>query len=235
MIEPAEGWEWVEASPPRSYDGAMTTARKTSPLILLTLPAAILLAFHARAELPPATTPVALVERVVDGDTVVVRVDGRSVKVRLIGVDAPESADPRKPVERFAHESAAFLRRLVEGKHVRLAYEPAGAKVDRYGRTLAYLYRVDDDLFVNRALVAKGYAFAYTAYPFAHMADFRAAERQAREQRLGLWGPAPAPSKPSADDVVYVTKTDTKYHRPGGGRRGTFLCLGGSEGDIPLP
>jgi micrococcal nuclease len=69
---------------------------------------------QARAENPPAPAPVALVERVVDGDTVVVRLDGQSVKVRLIGVDAPESVDPRKPVERFAHESAAFLRQLVE-------------------------------------------------------------------------------------------------------------------------
>ena len=105
--------------------------------------------------------------------------------------------------------------------------------MDKYGRLLAYLYLEPGGLFVNREIVARGCAFAYVKYPFAHMEDFRAAERQAREQRLGLWGPAPAPSKPSADDVVYVTKTGTKYHRPGGGRRGTFLCLGGSEGDIP--
>jgi micrococcal nuclease len=57
----------------------------------------------------------AQVERVVDGDTVVVNLEGKSVKVRLIGVDAPESVDPRKPVERFGHESADFLRRLVGG------------------------------------------------------------------------------------------------------------------------
>ena len=82
------------------------------------------------AENPPAPAPVALVERVVDGDTVVLRLDGRSVKVRLIGVDAPESVDPRKPVQRFAHESAAFLRGLIEGKTARLAYEPAGARAD---------------------------------------------------------------------------------------------------------
>jgi micrococcal nuclease len=87
-----------------------------------------------------AEPPLAQVERVVDGDTVVVRLDGQSVKVRLIGVDAPESADPRKPVQRFAHESAAFLRQLVEGKTVRLAHEPAGARLDKYGRVLAYLY-----------------------------------------------------------------------------------------------
>jgi micrococcal nuclease len=193
----------------------MTTARKASPLILLAIPVVAALACHAGAENPPAPAPVALVERVVDGDTLVVRLDGQPVKVRLIGVDAPESVDPRKPVERFAHESAAFLRRLVEGKHVRLAYEPAGARVDRYNRTLAYLYLEPGGLFVNREIVAKGYAFAYVQYPFQYMADFRRAERAAREKGLGLWGPDPAPSKASADEVVYVTRTGTKYHRAG--------------------
>jgi micrococcal nuclease len=81
-----------------------------------------------------------LVERVIDGDTLVIRLDDQSIKVRLIGVDAPESVHPRKPVERFARESAAFLRQLVEGKRVRLAYEPAGARIDRYGWTLASLH-----------------------------------------------------------------------------------------------
>jgi micrococcal nuclease len=169
------------------------------------------------APLPSYATepPLAQVERVVDGDTVVVNRGGQSVKVRLIGVDAPESVDPRKPVERFARESAAFLRGLVEGKSVHLAYEPTGARVDRYGRTLAYLYRVDDGLFVNREIVAKGFGHAYTVYPFRYMDDFRQAEREARARGLGLWGPEPAPSKPSADEVVYVTRTGTKYHRAG--------------------
>jgi micrococcal nuclease len=139
----------------------MITTRKPSPLILLAILAAVL-ACHARAENSPAPASIALVERVVDGDTVVVRLDGQPVKVRLIGVDAPESVDPRKPVERFARESAAFLRSLVEGKRVRLAYEPAGARVDKYGRLLAYLYLEPGGLFVNREIVAKGFGHAYT-------------------------------------------------------------------------
>jgi micrococcal nuclease len=117
----------------------------------------------------------------------VVNLDGQSIKVRLIGVDAPESVDPRKPVQRFARESAAFLRGLVEGKQVRLAYEPAGARIDRYGRTLAYLFLEPGGTFVNRELVAKGFAFAYVQYPFQYLDDFRQAECTAREKGLGLW------------------------------------------------
>jgi hypothetical protein len=59
------------------------------------------------------------------------------------------------------------------------------------------------------------FALGYTKYPFAYLDDFRQAERQAREKRLGLWGPDPAPSKPSADELVYITKTVTRYHRAG--------------------
>jgi micrococcal nuclease len=147
----------------------MRTPRNAFPPILLAVTVVSALACLARAENPPVPAPVALVERVVDGDTVVVNLDGQRIKVRLIGVDAPESVDPRKPVERFGHESADFLRRLVEGKRVRLAYEPAGARVDRYGRTLAYLYLEPGGLFVNREIIAKGFGHAYTTYPFAYM------------------------------------------------------------------
>jgi micrococcal nuclease len=153
----------------------------------------------------------AQVERVVDGDTVVVRLDGSAVKVRLIGVDAPESVEPRKPVERFARESSAFLRKLVDGKRVRLAYEPSGARIERYGRTLAYLYLEPGGVFVNREMIAKGFGHAYTAYPFAYLDDFRQAERVARKKGLGLWGP----DSVARDEVVYFTKTRTKYHRAG--------------------
>jgi micrococcal nuclease len=164
---------------------------------------------------PSAPAELAKVTRVIDGDTVVVLLDGKPTTVRLVGVDTPESVDPRKPVQRFGHEAAEFLRGLIDGKTVRLAYEPAGARVDKYGRLLAYLYREPDGLFINREIVAQGFGFAYVKYPFAHMDDFRAAERAARENGLGLWGPDPASEKATAETTVFVTKSGTKYHRAG--------------------
>jgi micrococcal nuclease len=171
----------------------------------------------ARVAPPPSQAPAttAPVLRVVDGDTVVLALDGRPVHVRLIGVDTPETVHPRKPVERFGREAAAFLRALIEGKDVRVTYEDGPSRLDRYGRTLAYLHLEPGGLFVNREIIARGYGFAYTKYPFRHMDDFRAAERAAREAPRGLWGPGPDPAVSPASGTVYVTRTGSKYHRAG--------------------
>ncbi len=169
-----------------------------------------------------------VVERVVDGDTIVVRGIGT---VRLIGIDTPETVDPRKPVEYFGQEASIFLKRLVEGQTVRLEYDQQ--RTDRYNRTLAYVY-LADGTFVNAEIVRQGYGHAYTAFPFKYLEQFRTLQREAMNNNRGLWAPrstspaasaptaaAPAPATPkstaSADEnvTVYVTRTGTKYHRAG--------------------
>ncbi len=124
--------------------------------------------------------------RVVDGDTIVVRQDKRDVTVRLIGVDTPETKDPRKPIQKFGKEASEFTRSMVEGKVVRLEFGDTG-KADRYGRTLAYVFR--GDVLVNKEIIRLGYGHAYVKYPFDanRMDEFRAAEREARENKRGLW------------------------------------------------
>jgi micrococcal nuclease len=160
------------------------------------------------------------VDRVIDGDTVVVAGIGT---VRLIGVDTPETVDPRKPVELFGKEASVFLTGLLAGKTVRLEYDQT--LKDKYNRTLAYLY-LSDGTFVNREIVRQGYGHAYTEFPFRHMNDFRAAEQEARSNNRGLWGtgttpPAAAATSPSSvsagneNETVYVTRTGEKYHRDG--------------------
>jgi micrococcal nuclease len=121
------------------------------------------------------------VQRVVDGDTVVLERIGR---VRLIGVDTPESVDPRRPVERFGREASEFLKRLAGGRRVRLEYDQT--RKDRYDRTLAYLF-LEDGTFVNEEIIRRGFGFAYTRYPFRYLERFRRAEREARRARVGLW------------------------------------------------
>jgi micrococcal nuclease len=119
--------------------------------------------------------------RVVDGDTIVL--DGGE-RVRLIGVDTPETVDPRRPVEWFGKEASAFTERLVEGRRVRLEYDQT--RRDAHRRTLAYVY-LEDGTFVNLEIVRRGYGHAYTRHPFRYLARFRAAERMARRERAGLW------------------------------------------------
>src|SRR3954447_24602284 len=112
------------------------------------------------------------VVRVVDGDTIHVRVGGREETVRYIGVDTPESVKPGTPVQCFAKKASAFNHRLVDGERVRLVGD-AEAR-DRYGRLLAYVYRVRDRRFVNAALVRRGYAVPLTIPPnVAHADQFR--------------------------------------------------------------
>jgi micrococcal nuclease len=126
------------------------------------------------------------VVRVVDGDTVVVSSGGRTERVRYIGVDTPESVKPGTPVQCFAKAASSANRRLVQGQAVRLVRD-AEAR-DRYGRTLAYVYRARDGLFVNAALVRGGYARPLAIQPnVAHAAEFRRLAWTARRAGKGLW------------------------------------------------
>jgi micrococcal nuclease len=122
------------------------------------------------------------VTRVIDGDTVVV--DGVGT-VRLIGVDTPETVDPRRPVQSFGREASDFTKQLATGKRVRLEFDQD--RTDRYGRTLAYVYLQPENLLLNAEIIRQGYGFAYTQFPFRMMADFSALEREAREAGRGLW------------------------------------------------
>ncbi len=138
----------------------------------------------AGAQAPPG---IARVERVVDGDTIRVRLDGREETVRYIGVDTPETKKPGTAVECFGKAASAENARLVEGERLRLA---VGAEArDRYGRLLAYVRRERDGLFVNEALIARGYARTLTIRPNdRYAARFGLLQARARASRTGLWG-----------------------------------------------
>jgi micrococcal nuclease len=134
---------------------------------------------------PPKAPPLtARVERVVDGDTIAVRVASRRETVRYIGVDTPESVMPGEPVACFGKAAAAFNKRLVAGREVRLAFDRQ--RRDRYGRLLAY---VDvSGRSVNEALLRGGYARTLEIKPnAAHAARYRRLEDRAQAAGRGLW------------------------------------------------
>ena len=140
---------------------------------------------------PIVTTPTARtqeghrVTRVIDGDTIEVEVGLVIRRVRLVGIDTPETKDPRKPVECFGQEAAARMNSLVGGRTVRLEKDPVGDTVDRYGRLLRYVY--SGDRLVNAEMIRQGYARAYLHFPFTRRDEFREHEREARERERGLW------------------------------------------------
>ena len=122
-----------------------------------------------------------VVTRVLDGDTV--KLDNGET-VRLIGVDAPELHHPELPVQRFGQEAADFMKRLVEGFEVTLELEPEDT-VDKYGRTLAYIWK--GDKLANEEIIRRGYAYAYTRFEFRRRDEFLALEKEARHAQYGLW------------------------------------------------
>lgn len=126
------------------------------------------------------------VTKAVDGDTLDVTQGSQKERVRLIGVDTPETHDPRKPVQCFGLAAAAHTKQMLEGKNVRLEPDPEDTDRDKYNRLLRYVYLPDGTLF-NAALIHDGYAFAYVVFPYAKMDQFRALETGARTQDRGLW------------------------------------------------
>jgi micrococcal nuclease len=164
------------------------------PLFRVWSAALLLLVAACSSSSPPAAVPSAnganaVVDRVVDGDTIRIRArGGRSERVRLIGIDTPETKDPRRPVQCFGKEAAAYTARLLPAATpVRLVRDVE--ERDRYGRVLAYVYRARDGLFVNLALAEGGYARPLTIPPnVAHADEFLAAARAARQAGRGLWG-----------------------------------------------
>ena len=125
------------------------------------------------------------VVHIADGDTIRVQLDdGRVERVRYIGVDTPESVKPGTPVQCFAKKASHFNASLVAGRKVTLRLD--AEQRDRYGRLLAYVYA--GSTFVNRALVARGYARTLTIPPnVAHADEFARLARDARESGIGLW------------------------------------------------
>jgi len=131
--------------------------------------------------LSPSHAEIYKVKRVIDGDTLLL-INGE--RVRLIGVDTPETKHPQKRVQYYGREAYLFTKQMVGGKEARFEFERQ--KRDRYGRLLAYVY-LSDETFLNAEIIKQGYGFAYTRFPFKHMEEFRRYEREARENRKGLW------------------------------------------------
>ena len=135
-----------------------------------------------------------------DGDTIKL---ANGERVRFLGIDTPESSENKKlfrdaqrsgqdvqEILAMGHVAAEYTRSLLKGRRVRLEFDIE--KRDKYGRLLAYIYRVDDGLFVNEDVIKNGYAYPMTIPPNIRYAErFRKLFREAQKAKRGLWAKAP--------------------------------------------
>jgi micrococcal nuclease len=127
---------------------------------------------------------------VADGDTVKVTIDGKTESIRLIGVDTPETRDPRKKVQCYGKEASAYTSSTLLGRTVRLAADESQDNRDKYGRLLRYVF-LGDGMNFNLQLIAEGYAYEYTyKIPYEYQAEFKEAQATAEANQKGLWSPA---------------------------------------------
>jgi micrococcal nuclease len=137
---------------------------------------------------PTAFSRNATMVEVIDGDTIDVSIDGDRERVRLIGIDTPETKKPDTPVQCYGPEASTFTKSLLP-TNAALHLERDVVARDDYGRLLAYVYLAGDGQFVNLAIVRNGYARPLTIAPnSAHADEFVAAARLAEAGNVGLWG-----------------------------------------------
>lgn len=141
------------------------------------------------------------VTRVIDGDTLEIDFDiGDSKgslasdasitgihKIRLLGINTPETVDPRRPVQCYGKEASAYLKSLIQGEYVQLEYDDTQGQYDKYNRILAYIYTQDAQM-INKKMIAEGYAYEYTYNtPYKYRDSFKAAQTIAERESRGLW------------------------------------------------
>lgn len=159
------------------------------------------------------------VSSVVDGDTVKINMNGKTETLRLIGLDTPETLDPRKLVQCFGKEASNKAKELLVGKKVRIETDPSQGSKDKYNRTLAYIY-LENGLFYNKYMIEQGYAHEYTYnIPYKYQSEFKEAVKRSQDSKLGLWSPdtcngittsAKKTTTSKSNVVVQVVKTQTQ-------------------------
>lgn len=127
------------------------------------------------------------VTNVVDGDTIDVDIDGKTERIRLIGIDTPETVDPRKDVECFGKEASNKAKEILDNKKVYLESDDSQSDRDKYDRLLRYVF-LEDGTHFNKMMIEEGYAQEYTYdNPYRYQEEFKKAQEEAKNAKKGLW------------------------------------------------
>ncbi|MBU3925078.1 thermonuclease family protein [Patescibacteria group bacterium] len=142
------------------------------------------------------------VVKVVDGDTIAVDIAGKTKTIRLIGINTPETVDPRKPVECFGKEASNKAKEILTGKSVRLEADITQGERDKYGRLLRYAFLEDGTNF-NKMMISEGFAYEYTyGTPYKYQDEFNQAEKEAMDAQKGLWAPGACDAQTGAAAIA---------------------------------
>lgn len=130
---------------------------------------------------------VAQVTRVVDGDTIDILINGKADKVRIIGINTPETVDPRRGVECFGKEASDFAKQMLNGKTVYLESDPSQAERDKYARLLRFVF-LENGVDYGKLAIQEGYGYEYTYdLPYKYQSSYKQAQQQAQSNKKGLW------------------------------------------------
>lgn len=191
--------------------------KKIAPLlVLLTLiiPAFCLAAVKNNKVVVPVKET-ATVYYVTDGDTIRVKIKGKNFIVRLIGVDTPETKDPRKAVQCFGKEASEYTKNNLLNQTVTLESDPVAGNKDMYGRLLRHVF-LENGTNYNHKLIADGYAYEYTykSQLYRYRDDFKQAQKDARENKLGLWSDTACAGVASPITTKTITPVDQTILAP---------------------
>lgn len=157
----------------------------------------------------------AKVVRVVDGDTVEVSFDGKTEKVRLIGVDTPETVDPRKTVQCFGEKASNVTKNELTGKTVWLESDATQGDRDKYSRLLRYVWIDDGTVDFGKVLIATGFAYEYTYNtPYKYQSSYKQAQSEAEQGKKGLWADGACPVTPTVTKSPTVIPTKVTTIKP---------------------
>ena len=159
---------------------------------------------------PDASIQYYPISSVVDGDTVKINVNGTIKTYRLIGIDTPETVDPRKEVQCFGKEASNEAKELLSGKTVRIETDSSQGTYDKYNRLLVYIY-LPDGLFYNKYMIEQGYAHEYTYdKPYKYQTVFKNAQKEAEINRVGLWSPSTCNGDTTSSSTTTTSTSTTQ-------------------------
>lgn len=170
------------------------------------------------------------VVKVVDGDTIDISIDGKIERLRLIGLDTPETVDPRKPIQCFGIEASNKTKSMLMGKKVSIESDTTQGDRDKYGRLLSYVFLEDGTNF-NLYIIREGYAYEYTYdLPYKYQAEFKQAQVTAQLNKNGLWSPGACEEKKTTATTVTAPSPQCNPNYSGCLKQnaGDYDCAGGS-------